>query len=368
MKMISNDLRSSCRSLLLGAYQSGGDTPKDEKWEYPSDWLTLPDPNENEAYLLVTNNRLLDQEFGHHLVFYISGSYWDFEIDWGDGTTSNFSSNHDYTFGNGQPLGENAEQYIVKITKTNTADNIGINQITHSVSAIGICAAKVHTSVLAYGISSGFFASGVRYVKFFGAPDKLYTSESFFAALYTLKKLEFEQELEIIPESFLNNCTGLTSISFPKAKTVRKNAFYAMYALQSAYLPMVEEEQGGLFSYCYNLKSIDLPKLTTYVYNSFASCNALKTASFSSLTALQQGFLMHCECLESVDIPSMTEFNGTDIFCGCYNLQRINMPSFTQFSTNNYRMGDQCPSLREIITTLDYSEYRELFFPDSYLI
>ena len=55
MKMISNDLRSSCRSLLLGAYQDsgGGDTPTEEKWEYPSNWLPLPDVEANEAAFLI---------------------------------------------------------------------------------------------------------------------------------------------------------------------------------------------------------------------------------------------------------------------------------------------------------------------------
>ena len=324
MKMISNDLRSSCRSLLLGAYQEGGGGSDNDDWTYPSDWLTLPDPAENEVYLLIANNQSISPDSTHYINVYPSSA--SIGVDWGDGTISDThtQSMHSYTFGAGSPIAENSEQYIVRITTD------GSNYIGYIGSGcISILAAKIHTSVLNGRASSSYKNNtfindcyGFQYAKLFGAPDNLNTADRMFLGMFGLRKIEFEQDMETIPENFIYSCYRLKKISFPKAKKACSGALSALYGLKEIELPQLEEAEGNFLAWCYSLEKADLPKL--------AKCNT--QSAFSS----------------------------------CYSLKSINAPSLAQVEGSG-TMGNYCGALSTLTTSFDWSD-RSIFFPESYLI
>ena len=108
MKMISNDLRSSCRAMLLGAYQ-GGDTPSEEKWQYPSDGLPLPDVAENEV------SALIFVRSGGEAVVSIEGDEPEY-VDWGDpnGTEEADINLHRYSYERGTPFTDNTSMFVLK--------------------------------------------------------------------------------------------------------------------------------------------------------------------------------------------------------------------------------------------------------------
>ncbi len=94
MKIFSHDLRSSCRALLIGAYQNGC-CCDDEEWVYPPEWLQMPSAAEkNTGYFLLSEREEKESFqveipilFDSYLPGYVN-------IDWGDGTVEEFNKDH----------------------------------------------------------------------------------------------------------------------------------------------------------------------------------------------------------------------------------------------------------------------------------
>ena len=151
MPMISNDLRSSCRALLLQSYDKGGGGGGIKSWQYPAEWLQLPDPGENEIYCLITIGSLRESytpnEYDYDITVNYNGSTP--LIDWGDGTSNNGAvtiNGHMYEYGTGHRLASGAEQFIVKITVTGSGS---VYQLWGNLGNYsGVVAAKMHTSAI----------------------------------------------------------------------------------------------------------------------------------------------------------------------------------------------------------------------------
>ena len=130
--------------LIIGSSNKSGDTPTPEptpeKWTYPSNWLQLPEPAENQIVMLVDNNGGIINQ-GTYYLFAPNVTYetdTNTTINYGDGTgelpidhvntdkSTSWVENiygHMYEAGSGHNTG-NSEQWIVTIT-FDTSKEIG---------------------------------------------------------------------------------------------------------------------------------------------------------------------------------------------------------------------------------------------------
>lgn len=115
----------------------------------------------------------------------------------------------------------------------------------------------------------------------FNAINVTYTaldSESLFAGCPALKTLNIGEKVKIIPDYFLDNCDGITSISIPSSVTsIGVAAFYDCSKLSSVtILDGVTSIGGSAFYGCIKLTTISIPSTVTYIGSSaFKDCSSL---------------------------------------------------------------------------------------------
>lgn len=168
-----------------------------------------------------------------------------------------------------------------------------------------------------------------------------------------LKTVEFEEEIESIPERLFGDCTGLESITIPETVTqIEKAAFRDCTNLTSVILPEgLKGIQADAFYMCTNLKNINIPEkveelgeavfrgceslTTVYIPNSvttmgsnmFSGCTSLKTVHLPEAYTEIPGYTFYnCEKLSDVNIPAGVEKIGHDAFYNCDALTELDLP------------------------------------------
>lgn len=318
MKMISNDLRSSCRSLLLGAYQENGGTKEVEtEWTYPADWPALPDAGTGEAILLIRPWE------GHSKLCLNMGTsqYSDLPegyavtIDWGDGeilTKTEFSSSeeveHEYSeefFG----------QYIFVRFCSPDMEKVyesasyrcysGLNGFGKKTSGYisSILAACVGKKSFSYECDGSFAPI---YVKFL-ADDFNETSMNmtwstssanaygycgeyrYTLSVYTsgnTRRIDFVNKPVYIGGERPNSGYHLCTITGLEKLTTLSSSFIYMlqnsYALWRVSLPELTEVPENYFRYCYSLEEVYLPKCTKIGANAFSSNQFLRKVTVAA--------------------------------------------------------------------------------------
>ncbi|MBE6741818.1 MAG: fibronectin type III domain-containing protein [Ruminococcaceae bacterium] len=142
-----------------------------------------------------------------------------------------------------------------------------------------------------------------------------------------IKKVVFENDIELIGENAFNGCTNLSEIVFSQNLTViGASAFVGCTSLQSVEIPdSVSILNGSAFMKCTSLKNVKLSKNTTGI-NSFTFKN--------------------CTSLESISIPARVASIGNMAFQGCTNLKHIDFEKSEYMTIYEYAF-DGCTSLRE---------------------
>lgn len=378
MKMISNDLRSSCRAMLIGAYQEGGgDTPEPtpEKWEYPSNWLQLPDPAENQIILLVDNRGGLA---GDTSTYYRYAPNITHEketkttINWGDGTgeiivgTKEMWSNgnyydsnvygHEYEVGSGHDTGK-SEQWIVTIT-FDTDKEIGTEyfyrlvNITYAPTAkMFVLAIKIgNTSYIGNRSSNSFSlnctGSNLQYAKICNGDFDF----DFFSSLY-LRKVELHEGITKLPKNAFFNSYSLFDINLENIVEVEQSAFYqCRYLDASGKMPKLTTIGNQAFAYS-GITNLNFPCLTTIGASAFQSTFNFEkiTLAPKTLTIVDVNAFNNCPTLKSVNLPYVTDVNNS-AFSNCPELKTVDLRSCTNLGNNPFQ---NCYNLKHCILHTD---------------
>lgn len=312
-------------------WKNGGGVSLKE-WTYPAEWLQLPDPGEKEIYVLLALGSIrsiihYDEYDGSDIYVNADGAF-DCLIDWGDGTDNSSERNvfwHVYEYGTGYRLADGTELFIVKIT---VESGKGVYQIAGSIGKYsGIIAAKVHISALyAAHITSQMFKSPhyatLEYVKLFGDPTALSQTRSIFDNNYGLKKIEFEYQPTVLPETFLNGAGSLERLDFPEVVEVKRSALYYMHNIRYVNLPKLEKAGDHFMSNCYGdylLNGLSFPKLSEVGEYAFYENYALTALNAPKLHTAGKSFCSYCPNLSSLvlsdsfDRSKFLEWNNNSI-------------------------------------------------------
>ena len=167
------------------------------------------------------------------------------------------------------------------------------------------------------------------------------------------------------------NCTELTSVSFPELVSVGAEGLYYAFSgctglTGSVSFPALsvvsggnQDDDGGLhyaFRNCTGLTSVSFPKLATVgsggLYYAFSGCTGLTSVSFPELTSIGSGSrkfkrgglgyaFSGCTGLTSVSFPKLTSVAErclSGAFSGCTSLVEVHFPA--ALSGNSYCTAD----------------------------
>ena len=383
MKMISNDLRSSARALLLGAYQDsgGGDTPTEEKWEYPSNWLPLPDVGANEAaFLIFVKSSATTYNFS------ITSGDDDIKpsyTDWGDGAIYNgaedkrdkhnnliYGDKHEYYFVDGKPLTDNLRMFVLRVCYP---DGGWISNVEISTSSSGmyIPAFSIDCSLWGTSGNTRFIISNsgnnLHYVKFCGDPENFGIRSFPLKNSGNLKRVDFENPPTKLPDYCFYYCAALTYANLPDLTAVTDLGNYCFYncnSLEKISLPSVLSVGDYCFQNCNALLEVSMPEALLVGNSVFYQCYGLQKISMTKVTSVGNNFAQSDTGLKSAMLPDL-ETIGTYGFYGCTNLSRLDLSSLTTIANNS--IGTGCTSLNNLVMpNIDITQSN--IFPQSYLI
>lgn len=344
MKMISNDLRSSCRSLLLGAYQSGGDTPSEKKWEYPSDWLPLPEVGENEVAALI---------------FVMAGassasagfsSEAPESVDWGDpnGENLDYTQYHYYSYDRGTTYNSKASMFVLKAHYAEGGKFTSFYTRGCFIAAFAINGSAIDVTTVSRIVDN--FRNYLQYIRITGNMTNFEERNYFIDDMEGLKRVDFENSPTKLSNYIFSHCNNLTSINLPDLSAVTSVGDYCFYdsdalgeiklpALQTAgegfceacsgleklYMPLLKSVDAYFCVYCYKLVTVELPMLETLGESGFNRCYGLKNVTFPLLKSIDTSFLDDCYGLETADLRALTD--AASVGSNCYSLREVNMPN-----------------------------------------
>lgn len=309
MKIMSNDLRSSCRALLLQSYDNGGGEEIEVEWKYPNDWLSLPKAGERECILLIRPSENRKKIAIVLQTYYDVADYPDYyvNIDWGDGVNDTFNNTqitytmtceHEYS-------NDNIGSYLlVKIQATSVYDpegegkriETGINGFSTSTTgyiwnALAVSVGK-HMPVV-----ESYRSLNAVYVRFEMTDinelsvDSTYSSREPYTGYYRnlfavfvgnlTKRIDFTGSPEIFGSVY--SSSGWTNLrviqgtdSIKKIHPTVINRLNGNNTLEKFIFPSLEEMPDGFLQYTNGLRIVYTPK-----------CNKVGNGALSGNFSLQ---------------------------------------------------------------------------------
>lgn len=150
----------------------------------------------------------------------------------------------------------------------------------------------------------GGFTEGISGIETGGSVD----------ALVNGSMTEINSNATVVKDNAFYSHSTITSVNFPKAKSIGQYAFFGCTALTSVNFPLVTDLDTGTFYGCSNLRSVSLP-----VY--------AKT--------LPSSFCRECSKLSSVNLPLVSDI-GAYSFYKCSNLVKVCFPKASQIVQNGF--------------------------------
>ena len=348
------------KSLLTNADDTDDDSSS-KKWTYPSDWLQMSDPAENQVKLLVA------APYGgtYYKKSFSLRCHKSIHIDWGDGSSSTVSpstklrtvtktykqdtghiaSRYSMSEEDGGDDGkiEKNEQWIITITFG--ADTEYISSITDR-SYMFIYAIKAgHVRYICFNASNNCGDFYTYYMKICNG-DYLYLGGPRFSSL---RKLELPKSMTKLGDYALANCYSLFDIDLSNITELGSYALNNCYSLDPSgkmqklikagkYVfsnskltgldfPALEEIDEGTFDRCYYLKNVIIPeKVTSIPKQCFGYCENLKQVISNNVVAINDKSFYICHNLRSVYLPycnSITDY----AFYNCYSLYDVTLQS-----------------------------------------
>lgn len=137
--------------------------------------------------------------------------------------------------------------------------------------------------------------------------------------------------VESISEHGFHNAPYLTTVDFPKAKTVGDSAFTQCYALANVNLPLCETVNAGAFRQS-KIGTISLPSCTSMKDSAFQSCDSLSSINVPSVKGLGQSAFSACTALTEIALPELTTLPN-NCFKGCSKLTKVDLgPNLTNIA------------------------------------
>jgi len=309
----------------------------------PADWLSLPS--------VISG----DQKFVGLYSIYDNDSNFcalqcasNYTVDWGDGTSNNYSANvsayHVYGYNYAGFVGTESSygyrQAVVTITPQATFNltkvdlNIKHNQTglpAYTSNWLDICLAGQFISSLFIG-GANVPPKNLEIFEFVGTNVITNLSNCFLNA----------HALKWFKGMYTNSVTNMTT------------TFSGCYALQS--IPLLNTANvtimNGTFTTCYNLLTIPLlnTNKVTIMQSMFLNCTSLVSVPLLDTALLQDSAIMFQGCISLITIPlfnTISLTNAYSMFQGCVSLKEV--PLFNTSSVIAcYNMFLGCSSLQSI--------------------
>ena len=376
--------------------------PYRSSWEYPNDWLNIPEPSENQIKLLVSRKAFStgDSVFKMNIYYSKKSSKTNTYVDYGDGSEpvnikkrSDINSKYYYISWEGHTFKEgtghktiNSEQWIVTINFDKSLNDeyyyiseepsmeiLGM-KIGHS-KYVGhpyytprrLVPYQAHTIRLHYlKVCNGLLdfvsirtnqirkielnaniteiPAGMqlysRFLRSINLDNIVSIGDHTFSDAYSLIN-PYCPNLESIGKNVFSgtHITEITEKTFPKLKSIGTTAFQSCDFLETLDSEIIETINDSAFGYCNNLKYINLPNVKS-VGSSLGGYNTLYAYLPLCEKVGNQVFLNEIQ-LKEIDLRSCTEF-GTNPFGGTYRLKKIIIPEGTDISNFCTYIGINC--------------------------
>ena len=258
-------------------------------------------------------------------------------IDWGDGTTTNYTSasdlNHTYS---------TSGDFFITITRiTGLGDNCfynctGLTNITipDGITSLGMycffgCSSLTSVVIPDSVTSLGMYCfNGCSSLTSVVIPDSVTSLGMYcFNGCSSLTSVVIPDSVKNLGRHCFFRCSGLTSIVISKRVTSLEEAcFYGCSSLTSVVIPDSVTKLGkSCFGDCSGLTSIIIPnKVTSLEEACFSGCSNLTSAVIpDSVTKLGPFCFYTCSSLTSIEIPEGVTSMGRNCFYGCLSLISI---------------------------------------------
>ena len=349
------------KSLLTNADDDTDDDSSSKKWTYPSDWLQMSDPAENQVKLLVA------APYGgtRYKKSFSLRCHKSIHIDWGDGSSSTVSpstklrtvtktykqdtghiaSRYSMSEEDGGDNGkiEKNEQWIITITFG--ADTEYISSINYK-SYMFIYAIKAgHVRHICEDTSHNCGDYYTYYMKICNG-DYLYLGGPRFSSL---RKLELPKSMTKLGDYALAYCPSLFDVDLSNITELGSYALDNCYSIDASGkmpklikagkytfsnskltgldFPALEEIDEGTFYRCYHLKKVIIPeKITAIPKSCFGYCENLKQVISNKVVAINDKSFYICYNLRSVYLPYCNSITD-HAFYNCYLLYDVTLQS-----------------------------------------
>lgn len=346
---------------------------EDEKWQYPSDWLPLPEVRENEAAFLVfsatdvmiyktrtdpgsvtdelapNQNCIIRFSVAFEEPIYSSSSASDKELlanfsitGLGTGEIIKRTQKTCYVEGNirtGTPLTDTVDMHMIKIQVPSGYHIRSIEVYMYSEYG-SYSYQKGFATIIAYNINSNIldiqkanslsrnrFGNYVIYAKLTGDSDFFDNSTYFFYNNYTLQKVEFETPPSNIGDYTFYNCYSINEINLPDLSRVTKigaSSFHNCYSIKKINIPNAISISTGAFSNNTSLQEVNIDNVTNISADNFNNCYALSKLSAPSLQSIEKNCFNYTRIIE-LDLPSVKNIKD-DCFQYCYGTKIVSLP------------------------------------------
>ena len=349
------------KSLLTNADDNTDDDSSSKKWTYPSDWLQMSDPAENQVKLLVA------APYGgtRYKKSFSLRCHKSIHIDWGDGSSSTVNPStklRTVTKTYKQDTGHIASRYSMSEEDSGADGKIEKNEqwiitITFGADTEYINSITARSYMFIYAIKAGHVRHicedtrhncGDHYTYYMKIcnGDYLYLGGPRFLSL---RKLELPNSMTKLVDYALANCHSLFDVDLSNITELGSYALDHCYSIDASGkmpklikagkyafsnskltgldFPALEEIDEGVFDKCYHLKKVIIPeKVTSIPKQCFGYCENLKQVISNNVVAINDKSFYICHNLRSVYLPycnSITDY----AFYNCYSLYDVTLQS-----------------------------------------
>ena len=352
--------------------------PYRSSWEYPSDWLNIPEPSENQIKLLVSRKAFsttgdsgwpaLTLGFYHSRTSSVSNTY----VDYGDGSEpvninkkGGFQNRYYYVNDVGHEFKEgtghktiNSEQWIVTINFDKSLNDE--YYYSPSYSDIKILGMKIgHTKYV------GNPSYKPRKLTNYNDCDlhylKICNGRLNFVSIRApqIRKIELNSSIAEIPKDMQLSSRYLRSINLDNIVKINDNTFYQAYSLINPYCPNLESVGEGAFEFSHitEVTKKTFPKLKSIENGAFLGCYWLETLDSEIVETINDRAFGNCDYLKYINLPNVKSIGtylggymtlyaylplcekvGNYAFNNLRNVKEIDLRSCTEFGTGAFNL------------------------------
>ena len=308
----------------------------DNNWSYPSYWLQLPEPKENQVIMLIDNKGgTINSEESYTYIRHINIiENTKTTINWGDGSDVESisdvnESGHVYERDKGHSSIK-SKQWIVTITFDEDATDGSeyISTLQYDASSMYVLAMKIgHSKYIGNYENNRRLTNcdkaNLHYAKICRGEFNF----SFYCAYY-LRQVELNKYITSIPEQAFYCNYLLETVNTENIKCINKQGFVSCHRFSSNF-PKLENvcEEGLYGTKIREITDSNFPKLKTIGTRSFGNFNGvnfLKKIDSNSIETIESYAFQDCYNLESIKINSVKSI-GEEAFTNCHSLQSVEL-------------------------------------------